>query len=229
MREKRDYKEEYKRPVPEWIPKSKIGKAVYNGEIKDITELLDKGIKIREEGIVDKLVPNLESDLILIGQSKGKFGGGKRRAFKQNQKKTEDGNKVSFRSMVVVGNKAGIVGIGTGRSNDTMPARDKAYHQAKKNLTHINMGCGSWECNCGGKHSVPFNVEGKCGSVRIKLIPAPKGVGLCIHRECQKVLSLAGLKDVWSMTEGDTRTTINLITALMDALSKLSTTKVSRK
>lgn len=223
--EKRDYKPE-ERKVEEWIPKSKIGKMVFNGEIKDINELFDKGYRIREEGIADKLIPNLESDLILIGQSKGKFGGGKRRAFKQNQKKTEDGNKVSFRSMVVVGNKNGIVGIGEGRSIETVPAREKAYRNAKKNLIRINTGCGSWECNCGGNHSIPFAVEGKCGSVRIKLVPAPKGVGLCIHRECQKVFQLAGIKDVWSMTKGDTRTTINLITALIDALKKLSITKV---
>jgi len=199
------------------------------GEIKSIDEFFDRGFKIREQGIVDTLMPGLESDLILIGSGKGKFGRGQKRAFRQTQKKTEDGNKMTFRSMAVVGNKNGVVGIGSGRSGETVPAREKAFRNAKRNIIRIKSGCGSWECGCGGSHSIPFVVEGKCGSVRMKLIPAPKGVGLCIHDECQKILRLAGIKDVWSRTKGSTTTTLNLINALMDALKKLSTTRVMGK
>jgi small subunit ribosomal protein S5 len=212
--------------VKVWVPKSSVGKLVKAGEIKDINELLDKNIKIREEGIVDHLIPDLDSDLILIGQGKGKFGKGQRRAFRQTQKKTEDGSKITFRSMAVIGNKKGVVGIGEGRSGETVPAREKAVINAKKGLIKIKSGCGSWECGCGGNHSIPFEVSGKCGSVRITLIPAPKGVGLCVHPECQKVLRLAGVKDVWSRTSGSTDTMINLINALMDALKQLSKMKV---
>jgi small subunit ribosomal protein S5 len=212
-----------------WLPKTQLGKLVKAGKIKDIQELFDKGIKIKEGGIVDHLMPDLESDLILIGSGKGKFGRGQRRAFRQTQKKTEDGYRITFMAMAVVGNKKGIIGIGIGKSGETVPSRDKALRNAKKNLIRIKIGCGSWECGCGGNHSIPFAVEGKCGSVKIKLIPAPKGVGLCIHDECQKILQLAGINDVWSKTKGSTSTTLNLIYALMDALKKLSIQKVVKK
>jgi len=225
----RDNRRKYEPAEVVWIPRSKTGKLVKAGEIKDINEFFDKGYKVKESGIVDHLIPDLETDLILVGSGKGKFGRGQSRAFRQTQKKTEDGNKMTFMSMAIVGNKKGIIGMGTGRSGETVPAREKAFRNAKKNIIRIKNGCGSWECGCGGSHSIPFAVEGKCGSVRMKLIPAPKGVGLCIHDECQKVLRLAGIKDIWSQTSGSTCTTLNLITALMDALKKLSIVKVMSK
>ncbi len=57
-------------------------------------------------------------------------------------------------------------------------------------------------------------------------MPAPKGKGLCVEKECAKILSLAGVKDIWSKTEGQTKTKLNLIYALMDALRKLSEVKI---
>lgn len=213
----------------EWIPKTRLGRLVKTGKIKDINEIFEKGLIIKEEGIIDTLLPNLESDLILIGRGKGKFGRGQKRAFKQTQKKTEDGTTLTFRAMAVVGNKKGIIGVGSGCSGETVPSREKAFRDAKKNLLKIKIGCGSWECGCGGDHSIPFSVEGKSGSVRLKLIPAPKGVGLCVHEECQKVLRLAGIKDIWSQTKGATNTTINLVNALINALKKLSTMRVINK
>ncbi|HLD02891.1 MAG TPA: hypothetical protein VJC07_04290, partial [Candidatus Nanoarchaeia archaeon] len=54
-----------------WNPKTSLGKKVKAGEITDIDEILDKGLKILEPEIVDMLVPNLESDLFQVGQSKG--------------------------------------------------------------------------------------------------------------------------------------------------------------
>ena len=68
-------------------------------------------------------------------------------------------------------------------------------------------------------------MEGKCGSVRITLIPAPKGTGLCIEKECAKILSAAGIKDIWSKTKGQTKTKVNLVKACFDALKNLSTMK----
>src|SRR3989338_6464797 len=94
-----------------WQPKTSIGKKCKTGEIKNIDEILDQGMKILEPEIVDLLVSNLEMDLLLIGQSKGKFGGGQRRIFKQTQKKTQEGNKPKFATCAVVGNKNGFIGI----------------------------------------------------------------------------------------------------------------------
>lgn len=212
-----------------WKPKTEIGRKVKKGEIKHIDEILDKGIKILEAEIVDSLMPNIETDLLLIGQAKGKFGGGQRRVFRQTQKKTREGNKPKFSTIAVVGDKNGHIGVGFGKSKETVPAREKAIRNAKLNLMKIRRGCGSWSCDCGTPHTIPFKTEGKCGSVEIKLMPAPKGKGLVIESECSKIISLAGIKDIWSKTRGQTRTKINLIYACMDALKKLGETNVQEK
>ena len=213
----------------EWKPRTELGKKVKNKDIVDINEVLDNKYSVLESEIIDVLVPNLEKDLLMIGQSKGKFGGGQRRVFRQTQKKTREGNKPKFATLAVVGNKNGIVGIGYGKSKETVPAREKAFRNAKLNLIKIRKGCGSWECSCGTPHSIPFKVEGKCGSSKMILMPAPKGTGLCIEKECGKILALAGINDVWSRTFGQTRTKMNLINACFGALKKLTEIKVQEK
>lgn len=212
--------------VDAWQPKTSLGRSVKEGKITDIDQILDKGLRILESEIVDILIPGLQNDLLMIGQAKGKFGGGQRRIFKQTQKKTPEGNKPSFSCMAIVGNNNGYVGMGAGKSKDTVPAREKALRKAKLNIFKIARGCGSWECGCKTPHSLPFQVEGKCGSVSVKLIPAPKGTGLCIEGECSKILKLAGIKDVWSKTKGQTVVKTNFIRAVIDALKKLNTTKI---
>jgi small subunit ribosomal protein S5 len=209
-----------------WKPKTDLGKKVLTGEITDIDEILDQGKVIFEPEIVDFLLPNLENDLLLVGQAKGKFGGGQRRIFRQTQKKTQEGNKLHFATYAIVGNKDGYIGLGWGKSKETVPARDKALRKAKLNIKKIRRGCGSWLCGCGESHSIPFTIKGKCGSVEIKLMPAPKGKGLIVEEECAKILKLAGIKDVWSKTKGKTKTKINLIKACIDALNNLMQTKI---
>ncbi|MBW2977784.1 30S ribosomal protein S5 [Candidatus Woesearchaeota archaeon] len=230
--EKKEIKKEIKKTTRKefdaaaWTPKTEIGKKIKNGEITDIDQVLDSGAKILEAEIVDVLIKNPVSDLILIGQSKGKFGGGSRRVFKQVQKKTAEGNKPRFATAAVFGNQNGYVGVGFGKAKETVPAREKAIRNAKLNLIKIRRGCGSWQCGCKEPHTIPFIVEGKCGSVKVKLIPAPKGTGLATEKEIAKILKMAGLKDVWSKTFGHTVSKINLIVACMNALKKLTTTKI---
>lgn len=212
--------------VSAWQPKTSLGQKVKAGEITDIDQILDKGLKIMEEMIVDVLLPGMQTDLLMVGQAKGKFGGGQRRIFKQTQKKTPEGNKPSFSCVAIVGNGNGYVGIGYGKSKDTLPAREKAMRKAKLNVFKIARGCGSWQCGCRTPHSIPFAVEGKCGSIRVRLMPAPKGKGLIMEQETAKILRLAGIKDVWSKTDGNLRTTTNVVGAVEDALRKLTTTKI---
>ena len=209
-----------------WKPKTLLGRKVKAGEITDIKEILDNGLRIIEPEIVDILLPNLESTLLGIGQSKGKFGGGKRSIWRQTQKKTKEGNKPTFSTLTVIGNKEGYMGVGYGRAKETVPAREKAMRKAKLNIIGIKMGCGSWACNCGENHSIPATINGKCGSVRIKLIPAPRGTGLKVEKELQKILLLAGIKDIYSRTSGQTRTKLNLMYACIDALKNLNKLKI---
>jgi len=210
---------ERERALEEWKPKTLLGKKVKDGKIKDFDEILSSNQKILEEQIIDSLL-NLESDLLLIGQSKGKFGGGKRRAWKQTQRKTMEGNVPTFSSAVIVGDKNGHVGVGFGRAKETLPAREKAIRKAKLNVIKLERGCASFDCLCSEKHTVPFIVEGKCGSTVVRLYPAPQGTGLVIGNECKKILKLAGIKDVYSKTFGQTKSTINLAKACIEALKK---------
>ncbi len=208
--------EEQERLV-DWKPKTLLGRKVKSREIKNIDEIIGKNIL--EEQIVDSLL-RLESDLLLIGQSKGKFGGGKRRSWRQTQKKTMEGNVPKFGCGVLVGDREGHVGLGFGKAKETLPAREKAVRKSKLNIIKVRRGCGSFDCLCSEQHSVPFIVEGKSGSSVVRLYPAPQGTGLVIGDECKKILKLAGIKDVYSKTFGQTRTTINLAKACIEALKK---------
>ncbi len=205
--------------IASWVPKTEIGKSVKSGKIKNIDDVLTGGKKILESEIVDSLL-HLEADLILIGQAKGKFGGGKRRAWRQTQKKTQEGNIVSFSAMAVVGDKKTHVGLGYGKAAETLPAREKAIREAKLNIFKIDKACAHFDCACDEKHTVPYTVEGKCGSVRIKLMPAPQGTGLAVGNEVKKILRLAGIKDVYGITKGSVQTTFNLAKACIAALKK---------
>lgn len=208
-----------------WQPKTEIGKKVKSGEISNIDQILEANTAILEAAITDVLLPTMESDLLGIGQSKGKFGGGKRSIWRQVQKKTAEGNKPGFAALVVIGNRNGYLGLGYGKARETLPGREKAIRKAKTNIIKVYRGCGSWECNCGGTHSIPCKVRAKCGSAIVELIPAPKGTGLAIEKEAGKLLALAGIKDIYSRTFGQTRTKLNHIKAVFEALKSLAQQK----
>jgi small subunit ribosomal protein S5 len=211
--------------LEEWQPKTELGKLVRAGKIKDIDEIFQSGQKILEAEIVDSLL-DLKSDLLLVGQAKGKFGGGKRRAWRQTQRKTTEGNVATFSVVAVVGNENGYVGIGIGKAKETLPAKEKAIRKAKLNLIKVIRGCGSYDCSCDEIHSIPMEVEGKCSSVRLILKPAPQGTGLVAGGEIKRILKLAGIKDVYSKSFGQKRTTINFASACLDALDKLNKIKL---
>ncbi|MBI4149409.1 30S ribosomal protein S5 [Candidatus Woesearchaeota archaeon] len=215
--------------VQSWRPKTGTGKRLKSGEIQHIDQILERGIKIMEPEIVDILLPGLETDLLMVGQSKGKFGGGARRVFRQTQKKTNEGNKPKFLTAAIIGNRNGYVGLGLGKAKETVPAREKALRNARQGIMKVVRGCGSWQCGCREQHSIPFRVTGKCGSAEITLIPAPKGTGLRVEKECAKILQLAGIKDVWSKTRGQTVTKLNLVSAAMAALRQIGKTKIQER
>jgi len=208
-----------KETISAWEPKTKLGKEVKDGKIKSIDEILDNNRKILEEEIVDSLL-EVQTDLILIGQAKGKFGGGKRRVWRQTQRKTKQQNIPTFSTMAVIGDENGHVGISLGKAKETLPARDKALRKAKLRIIKIKRACSSFDCACSELHTVPFKVSGKVGSCKVVLIPAPQGTGLVVGGELKKILKLAGIKDVYSKTFGKKRTTFNLIKACFNALKK---------
>jgi small subunit ribosomal protein S5 len=211
-----------------WKPKTELGKKVLAGEITDIAKVFSEGLKISEPAIVDVLLPNLEKEIILIGGSTGKGGGIRRTPFKRTSRMHKSGRRYKISVMTVIGNKNGYVGVGlaSGPPGKHQEVIEKSLNKSKLGIIPIRRGCGSWECSCGTNHSVPFAVTGKSGSVRLTLLPAPKGVGLAVSDEVKKLLRLAGISDIWSKTKGNTQMRINLIKATFDALKKLNAYKI---
>lgn len=224
-RERRERREE--QPV-EWKPKTQLGKDIMTGKITSLDELFESGVKISEPQIVDALMKNMENDIILIGGSAGKGGGIRRTPTKRTARMHKSGRRYNVSAMVVIGNGNGYVGLGfasgpIGKNKELMV---KAMNKAKMNLIPIRRGCGSWECNCGTAHSLPYAITGKSGSVKITLMPAPRGIGLCVSDEIKKIMRLAGIKDVWCQSRGQTQSRVNFIKAVFDALVKMDTYKI---
>ncbi|MCD6512357.1 MAG: 30S ribosomal protein S5 [Thermoplasmata archaeon] len=187
----------------EWVPKTRLGKLVASGEITSMSEALRSGYPLKEVEIVDMLLPEMEDQVLDVNMV---------------QRMTDSGRRTKFRVVVAVGNKDGFVGIGVAKDKEVGMAIRKAVENAKLNIIEVKRGCGSWECGCGMPHSLPFKVEGKSGSVRVVLKPAPRGVGLAVGNVAKIVIGLAGIKDVWGFTKGETRTTINYAKAVYNAL-----------
>ena len=189
----------------EWVPSTGLGKAVAAGEIKTIDEVLASGKPIKEPQIVDAFLPDLEDEVLDIGMM---------------QRMTDSGRRVKFRAVVIVGNRNGYIGFGQGKDSQVGDAIKKAIVDAKMNIIKVKRGCGSWECGCEAEHSIPMQVEGSAGSVRVLLKPAPQGIGLVTGTISKKVLELAGIKDAWTFARGQTRTTINFAKATFNALKE---------
>lgn len=205
-----------------WKPKTKLGKKVANGQITDIEEALDSRYKIMEEEIVDQLV-DLEEEVILIGGTPGKGGGARRTVSKRTCRMHKSGARYSTKAMSVLGNRRNVVGLGDGRANDTRAAIEDANRDAKLNLIKVQRGNGSWEDKGEDNSSIPFKVTGKSGSVEVELKPAPRGTGLAASDEVKKLLELAGIKNIYVESRGQTRTRENLLKAAFNALEKLNT------
>ena len=196
--------------LDEWEPKTKVGSLVKAGEITTIAQIWDMGKVILEPEIVDYLIREMWQEVIEI---------------RNTQRMTDCGRKMSFRVSVLVGDENGYVGLGAGKHDEVRPAIESAIRQAKLNLVHVRLGSGSWEDTTGNKNSIPIKIAGQCGSVKVTLKPAPRGIGLAGNDIVKKVLSLAGVKDIWSSARGHTANVFNTASATIDALDKLNKVK----
>lgn len=204
--ERRERRRDFKEEKPEWIPKTDIGRQVKSGQVTSVEEIFFMGKKILEHEIVDHLYPNLEEQTLEVSST---------------QRMTDNGRKMQFRAIVLVGDKNGHVGVGAGKSEEVKPAIESAIKNAKRNLTSVPLGkTGKF------RHTLPVKVVGKAGSVEVTLKPAPLGIGLVANDVVRKVLSLAGVKDVWSFSRGHTRNIYNTSMAVIDAIEQLNSMRI---
>lgn len=126
------------------------------------------------------------------------------------------GRRFSFSVAIVIGNRKGAVGVGTGKAGDTSLAIDKAVRDAKKNLIHVRSTKG---------FSIPHEVSCKYSSARIMLKPA-KGRGIIAGSAVRDVLELAGVKDVNAKVLSPSKNKLNIAQATLKAIQMLKTPKV---
>ncbi len=179
--------------------------AVRSNQVTTLEEYFEKGLKILDPQVIDLLLPKLREELIALSPV---------------QKQTDAGERTRIRTIVVIGDENGHVGVGSGKASQVSDSIAKASRRAKLGMISVRRGCGSWECRCGESHSLPFKVKSRAGSVGIELIPAPKGVGLVTGDKVRIVLSLAGIRDAWSRSDGSTTTSVSAAFAAFNALKR---------
>ncbi|VVB73187.1 30S ribosomal protein S5 [uncultured archaeon] len=199
--------------IDAWVPKTSLGKSVKSKEVGSLEDILQKGKPILESEIVDTLVPTLMQETIELSST---------------QRMTDSGRKAKYRAVVVVGDSERYIGIGSGKADEVRPAIEAAVKDAKINIIHTNLGCGSSQCNCGTKHSLPIQAEGKYGGVTLLLKPAPRGTGIVANKIVKRVLQLAGVKDVWTKAEGRTKNRFSTAMAVVNAIDELNRMRIKQ-
>jgi len=183
------------------VPVTKLGRLVRGGRIKKIEEIFLASLPIKEYQIVDHFLPELKDEVLKIMPV---------------QKQTTAGPRTRFKESVVVGDYNGHIGLGHKCSKEVAGAIRGALIDAKLNIFPIRRGY--WGGRFGQPHTVPCKVTGKCGSVRFRVIPAPRGTGLVAARAPKKLLNYAGYKDVYTNAKGNTKTLGNFVKAAFNAI-----------
>jgi small subunit ribosomal protein S2e len=185
---------------------TKLGRLVKEGKIKSLEEIFLYSMPIKEHQIVDFFFPptagKLKDEVMTI---------------KPVQKQSSAGQRTRFKAYVAVGDFDGHIGLGKKCSSEVATAIRGALLMAKMHLVPIRRGY--WGKNSGLPHTIPMKLSGSCGSVSVRLIPAPRGTGLVAAPASKKILAMAGLEDCYSTTRGHSRTTGNFITAVFNAIA----------
>jgi small subunit ribosomal protein S2e len=191
-----------------WVPCTKLGRLVQAGKIDTIEDIYLHSLPIREYQIIDHFFPPsatgngvLKDEIVKIHPV---------------QKMTSAGQRNRFVAYALVGDSNGHVGLGNKVGKEVANAIRGAIISAK--LALIPVRRGYWGTKIGQPHTVPMKVTGKCGSVSVRLIPAPRGTAVVGSLALKKVMAFAGVMDVFSSSCGHTRTKGNFVKATFEAL-----------
>uniref|UniRef100_A0A8I5SZH4 Small ribosomal subunit protein uS5 n=1 Tax=Pongo abelii TaxID=9601 RepID=A0A8I5SZH4_PONAB len=120
------------------------------------------------------------------------------------QKQTCAGQRTRFKAFVAIGDYNGHVGLGVKCSKEVATAIRGAIILAKLSIVPVRRGY--WGNKIGKPHTVPCKVTGRCGSVLVRLIPAPRGTGIVSAPVPKKLLMMAGIDDCYTSAQGCTAT-----------------------
>merc|ERR1711862_968461 len=204
----------------QWKGCTKLGRLVAQGKITSFEEIFINCIPIKEPEIVEQLVKkNVKG-----GDDKGGKGA-KDSALRDEvmkvkpvQKQTKAGQRTRFKAWVLVGDENGHIGLGQKAHKEVQGAIKGAQLDAKMNFMPVRKGY--WGNKIGQPHTVPFKMTGRCGSVRCRLIPAPRGTAIVGAPTSKQVLQYAGINDCYTQSRGSTRTKGNFLYAIFRALRK---------
>ena len=186
---------------------TKLGRMCKDGRIKSINDLFKFSLAIKEFQIVDHFLPT--------GEEKGQLADEVMKIMPV-QKQTKAGQRTRFKAFIAVGDRDGHIGLGSKCSAEVANAIRGAIINAKINICPVRRGY--WGAKVGNPHTIPNKVTGKCGSVRVRLIPAPRGTGLVAAPCSKKMLKMAGLAGCYTSARGHTRTCGNFAKACFFAL-----------
>jgi len=134
------------------------------------------------------------------------------------QKQSAAGQRTRFKAFIAVGDSNGHIGLGTRCSSEVANAIRGSIAMAKLCLVPVRRGY--WGSKDGAPHTVPNKLQGHAGSVRFRIVPAPRGTGLVAAPAAKRMLALAGVQDAYTSTTGHSRTMGNFIKAAFFALRK---------
>lgn len=183
---------------------TKLGRLVRDGKIRTLEEIYLYSLPIKEFEIIDFFLSRSLKDEVL--------------KIMPVQKQTRAGQRTRFKAFVAIGDSNGHIGLGVKCSKEVATAIRGAIILAKLSVVPVRRGY--WGNKIGKPHTVPCKVFGKCGSVLVRLIPAPRGTGIVSAPVPKKLLQMAGIEDCYTMTRGSTTTLGNFAKATYAAIAK---------
>jgi len=184
------------------VPLTKLGRLVQQGKIRKLEDIFLYSMPIKEHQIVEFFLGAALKDEVM--------------KIMPVQKQTRAGQRTRFKAFVVVGDQNGHVGLGVKCAKEVATAIRGAITLAKTSVVPVRRGY--WGNKIGKPHTVPTKSTGKCGSVTVRLIPAPRGAGIVAARVPKKVLQMAGIEDCYTASRGSTKTLGNFVKATFAAL-----------